>query len=87
LACKNKHESEVENLNMIISKNTRVYSSAPKNALIAPIFYIFMGIVFAGFGFFSKGGVTDLPFVLGLGFIVFGVVFFIRNRKVFGKDA
>lgn len=87
LACKNKHETQVENINMLISKNTQVYASAPKNALIAPIFYLFMGLVFAGFGYFSKGGMTDLPFVLGIGFIAFGVVVFIRNKKLYGKSA
>jgi hypothetical protein len=81
------HEEEVENLNMIISKSTKIYSSAPKNTILAPIFYVFMGCVFAGFGYFSKGGVTDLPFVLGIGFIVFGVVVFVKNREIFGKNA
>ncbi|MBN1907700.1 MAG: hypothetical protein JW927_21665 [Deltaproteobacteria bacterium] len=86
LAYKNKHEAEVENINMIISKNTKVYASASKNTLIAPIFYILAGLVFAGFGFFSRGGITDLPFVLGVVFIVFGVVMVIRNRNIFGKN-
>ena len=85
LACKNKHESQVESLNMIIDKSTKAYSAAPKNIIIAPIFYMFMGLVFAGFGFFSRQGVTGLPFVLGVGFIVFAVVIFIRNRAIFSS--
>ena len=87
LACKNTHETEVENLNMIITKNVKVYSSAPKNTMLAPLFYLFMGLVFAGYGYNSKGGVTDLPFVLGIGFIVFGIVVLVRNRALFGKNA
>lgn len=87
LACKDKHEAEVENVNMIISQNTKIYSSAPKNTIIAPLFYLFMGLVFAGFGYTSKGGVTDLPFVLGVGFIVFGIIVFFRNRALFGRNA
>jgi hypothetical protein len=55
--------------------------------MIAPIFYLFMGLIFSGFGYFSKGGVTDLPFVIGIGFILFGVVVFVRNRALFGKNA
>ena len=73
IACKNKHETEVENINMIISNNTKVYASASKNTLIAPIFYLFLGLVFAGFGY-SKGGMNSLGFILGAGFIVFGVI-------------
>lgn len=85
IACKNKHEKDVEDLNMIVTQSTKIYTSASKNNLIAPIFYIFMGLVFAGFGYFSRGGVTDLPFILGVGFIVFGIVIFIRNRALFDK--
>jgi hypothetical protein len=87
LACVNKHEEEVENLNMLISKNTKVQTAAPKNSLIAPIFYLFLGLVFAGFGLFSNGGMTDLPFIMGAGFIVFAVVVFIQNRKIYRKNA
>ena len=87
LACKDKHETEVENLNMIISRNIKILASAPKNTMLAPVFYLFMGFVFAGFGYFSKGGITDLPFVLGVGFIVFGLVVFVKNRALFGKNA
>ncbi len=87
LACKGVHEEEVEGINMIISKSKDIYSSAPRNTMLAPIFYIFMGLVFAGFGYSSKGGVTDLPFVLGIGFLVFGVVVLVKNRALFGKDA
>ncbi len=86
LACKGKHEEQVEALNMIITKNAKIFSSASKNTLIAPVFYLFMGLVFAGFGYFSRGGVTDLPFVMGVGFIVFAIVIFIRNKQIFSKD-
>ena len=86
IACKNKHETEVENLNMMITQNTKIYSSAPRNTIIAPIFYLFMGLVFAGFGYASKGGVTDLPFILGVGFIIFGIIVFYRNRVLFKKN-
>lgn len=83
IACKNKHEQQVEALNMIIEKSTKAYTDAPKNIFIAPVFYLFMGLVFAGFGYFSREGVTGLPFVLGMGFIVFAVVIFIRNKAIF----
>lgn len=86
LACKEKHEEAVKNINMIINKNTKVYNSASKNTLIAPTFFLFMGLVFAGFGYFSSGGMTDLPFVMGVGFIIFAVVVFIQNRKLYKNN-
>ena len=87
LACKNKHESDVENYKLIMDKSIRIYKAAPKNSIIAPLFYLFMGFVFAGFGYFSRGGITDLPFILGVGFIIFGIVIFIRNKAIFNKEA
>ncbi len=70
-------------MNMIIDKSTKIYESAPKNGLIVPIFYLFMGIVFATFGYLSRDGFLNFAFILGMGFIVFAVVVFIRNRAIF----
>lgn len=86
LACKDKHESQVEAINMIIEKNAKVYAAAPRNVIIAPVFYLFMGLVFSGFGYFSRDGVTDLTFIMGVGFIIFAVIVFIRNRALFGPS-
>lgn len=87
LACKDKHESEVEAINMMIDSSTKAYSEAPKSIFIEPLFYLFMGLVFTGFGYFSEygGGITDLPFIIGLGMIVYAVVVFIRIKALF-KD-
>ncbi len=87
IACKNKHEKEVNDVKMIIDKSTKIYNEAPKNTLIAPLFYLFMGFVFSWFGYTSKGGVTDLPFIMGIGFIIFGIIVLIRNRAIFNKNA
>ncbi|WP_349560388.1 hypothetical protein [Marinobacter sp. NFXS9] len=73
-------------MNMIIEKNAKVYAAAPANTVIAPVLYLFMGILFSGFGYYSRGGVMSLPFLMGLGFIVFAVVIFVRNRALFGKE-
>ncbi len=61
LACKDKHENQVKDLDMVITKNIKVYASASKNSLMAPLFYFFASLVFAGFGYFSKSGVFGLP--------------------------
>ena len=83
LACKGEHEEMVETYNMIIERNAKVYTSAPKNILIAPIFYAFMGAVFVWTGLTSRQGVTSFIFILGAGFIVFAIVMYLRNRKLF----
>jgi len=86
LACKNSHEEIVETHNTIINSNAKVYSNANKNMMIAPIFYLFMGLVFAGFGLVSRQGFTSLTFILGIGFIAFGLICFVRNRATFNSS-
>ena len=86
LACRDRHEAQVEAMNMIIEKNARIYAAAPKNILIGPVFFLPLGLLFAGFGYFSAGGITDLPFLMGLAFIIFAVVSFVRSRALF-RDA
>jgi hypothetical protein len=86
LACKGIHEEQVEAVNMIIEKNTKVYAAAPQNTVIAPIFYLFMGIVFASFGYQSRDGFSSLSFVMGVGFIVFAVVVYVRNKALFNNQ-
>lgn len=87
LACKDKHETLVETYNMIIERNAKVYSAAPRNVLIAPLFYFFMGLVFIWSGLASKQGFTSLGFIMGTGFVVFAVVVLFRNRQMFGTDS
>ena len=86
LACKDKHEDELKSIDMIIKKNAKAYSSASRNTLLAPIFYLFMGLVFAGYGYFSSKGVASLPFVMGVGFSIFAVLIFIQSRKLHKND-
>jgi hypothetical protein len=83
LACKNQHEEMVETYNSIIEKNSKIYSAAPKNILIGPIFQLFMGLTFVFYGYRSHDGVTGLPFMLGLGFIAFALVTYLRSKALF----
>lgn len=87
LACKGMHEVEVENINTLVSKNIDAIESAPKNAMILPAFFLLSGLVFAGFGYFSKRGITDFSFILGSVFIVFAIVVYFRNRALFNNIA
>lgn len=85
LACKNEHEQQVETLNSLIEKNAEIYDSAPTNTLIAPLFYACMGALFVWFGVQSRGGFGSFSSLMGIGFIIFAIVVFIRNRMLFGK--
>ena len=72
---------------MIISKNATAFKDASKNIYIIPAFYIFMGLVFGGYSIYNGRGFTELSFVMGVGFIFFGVLLLVRNRKIFSKNA
>ncbi|MCP4160902.1 MAG: hypothetical protein GY760_12590 [Deltaproteobacteria bacterium] len=75
LSCKN-HEDEVEAIKSLIDNNKLVYESQPKARMIVPVFSIFMGLVFAYFGYQRN---QDLSLILGSGFTVFGIVIFVYN--------
>jgi hypothetical protein len=81
LSCKGEHEAVVQAYKDILDRNARAAAAARKNIAIAPIFYIFMGAVFVVYGISSHEGVGSLTFVLGCGFLAFGVVVFVRARK------
>lgn len=83
LACRDKHETMVETYNAIVVKNAQVYAAAPKNVLIGPMFYLFMGIVFNAFGLTTHKGVDNFSVIMSIGFIAFAVVAFVRNRTMF----
>ncbi|GAB4197426.1 MAG: hypothetical protein Tsb002_31530 [Wenzhouxiangellaceae bacterium] len=82
LACKNLHEAQVEAVNAVIENNTRIYAAAPANSLITPVFYLFMGIVFAAYGYQSRDGLTSLAFIMGVGFIIFSLVVYLRTKVI-----
>ncbi len=83
LACKGKHEQRVEDLEMIISKNVKAFADASKNQFLLPAFFFFMGLVFVGFALYQGEGFASFPVVMGFGFLLFGLIFLIRNRKIF----
>ena len=83
IACKNTHEAEVENLNMVINRSTQVYKEAPKNIIVTSIFYSFMGASFMYLGYIGKHKSSSTFLLLGLGFIVYGIVIYFKNKKSF----
>lgn len=83
LACKGEHEDMVNTYHAIVDTSANIYSAAPKNAWLAPIFLVLMGSVFAVFGLLSKQGFASLGFVMGCGFALFGAVLLLRTRRLY----
>lgn len=87
LACKDKHEDQVNTLETIINQSAKIYAVTPKTRNAAPLLYGFMGSVFAGFGLLKGGGITDFSFVMGAGFIAFAVYVYVYNKKAYASKA
>ena len=92
LACRNRCESKVKALNFFVdrniqnaARNERLVSSAFTNRSATALFYILIGCLFGGFGFYqfeqSHGRPPDF-LLLGMGalFLGFGIFLFLRSR-------
>jgi hypothetical protein len=76
----------VETYNMIVTKNARLHSAAKRNTLVAPLFYLFMGILFVGYSMLNGEGIMSFLSLMGLGFLIFAAFIYRANRKVYGSD-
>ena len=85
LACKGVHEEQVKSINFIIEKNAKIYRNAPVNTALVPLFYFFIGLVFFIFGFILESRITNFLIIMGVGFILFAIVVFFRNRALFAR--
>lgn len=54
LACKTAHVAEVENLNALITRSTRITTANTKGKFLVPMFYAFLGATFLGYGLVSS---------------------------------
>ena len=48
--------------------------------------FLLLGLLFAGFGYFRAGGITQLPFLMGLAFIIFAIVSYVRSQALFREE-
>lgn len=85
LACKGKHETQVNTLEAIINRSAKIYAITPKTRNAAPLFYGFTGAVFAGFGLLKGNGFADFSFVLGAGFVAFAIYIYVYNKKAYAS--
>ena len=85
LSCKGEHEATVQLYHDMLKRNQRMVAAAPKNILIAPIFYAFMGAVFIAWGLSSPSGMLDFTVILGVGFLVFAFACYRQSRKAIAR--
>ena len=80
LACKDKHETDVENIKMVTDKNIKIYTTALRSYLIRSLFFLFMGVLFVFTGWAARLGFSS---IIGCGFVVFALVTYFRAKALF----
>lgn len=85
LACE-KHIQRVNDINDLIERNITAIKDAPVNILIEPIFTVLLGSSFVVSGLFLVKKMQPYLILLGAGFILYGIIIFIRNRKIFNRN-
>ncbi len=81
LSC-DKHIEKVKDIELVIDRNIKAIKDAPVNTFIAPVFFIILGIGFVIAGL-TAHRISPLPIFMGIAFSLFGIVIFVRNRKIF----
>lgn len=87
LACSVECENEVKALNLIVDKSKRIYSIGTSSRIppTGVLMFLFFGAVFTSVGIYNyimKERFDFLSIAMGLGFIVFSLLSYIRNRNV-----
>lgn len=54
LACKDKHEADAEFLHFLIERNKKAIQLQPRAASVGNIFWLIMGLLFFGFGYYQS---------------------------------
>jgi len=86
LACKGRHEENVNEINMIVTKNAKILTSNKSRNYINLYYYLILGFLFMFFGYNDKNGLLNFAFVMGVGFIVMGLVIFVYNYFTFIRE-
>lgn len=54
LACKDKHEGDVNFLNDLIDRSRKTIAIQPKSTIVGNLSWLFMSLIFIGFGFYRE---------------------------------
>ena len=83
LACKGKHEQEVEDVKAMISRATQVQSTNKTYKYMSPIFFLVIGSIFVGSGFFLSSRSSNFSMILGAAFLIYSVYLFAVVRSAY----
>lgn len=83
LACKGKHEQEVENVQAMISRATQVQSTNTTYKYMSPIFFLVIGSIFFCSGLFLNNRSSTFTMILGAAFLIYSAYLFVVVRSAY----
>ncbi|HPS01080.1 MAG TPA: hypothetical protein PLA90_06010 [Candidatus Sumerlaeota bacterium] len=78
LACRNKHEKEVEGIEVIM--NHAFHLKATQGKYLS-FFCVLFGLIFLLYGLYSRTHPSDLLALIGTGFLVYSIVLILNGLK------
>jgi hypothetical protein len=87
LACSQKCENEVNDLNAIIDKSKRIYSIGSESKLLPTgiLMYFLFSALFLSWGIYNSFHWKDIDYftiIMGIGFLIIGFIAYNRNKKL-----
>lgn len=81
LACSDPCSERVAQYERLNRKAGTTYRTASRNAWVGPLYFAAMGALMLGFGVWGQARRIDFLVAIGALFLVFGAVFYLRNRR------
>lgn len=85
ICCHGACEQEARENHALNVRSRTILNAQKRNRFFGPAFIIFMGVVFLGAGLSWRGGLLNFATVSGAGFIAFGIIMYLLNRRVYKK--
>ena len=84
VACKGVHEANVEALNEITTRASRLQAVNTRGRFAVPAFYALLGILFLSWGLYEDR--STFLCLIGGAFLLYALVIFRGNRRAFGPN-
>jgi hypothetical protein len=85
LACRDKHEEQVQALQTMFTKASHLQSVNRSNKYLTPAFLIVMGLLFFGWAFVESHSVINFTGAMGVVFLLYGVSMLGAVRKAYAQ--
>ena len=85
LACRGKHEADVEALKDMFQQALGTQQSQKSNKYFLPIFFATFALIFLVYGLINPGKASALLFIMGAAFLSFSVALAFAIQKAYRR--